>query len=88
MAIQIETIVADEQQVTIAAAEMYNGLVESGEDPIDAAWLVDEHFGFTNNGRHHRRKLGRDPFAPDYEALGRERDRGDWWDAAEHPAVQ
>lgn len=72
MVIQVAEIAADEQAITDAAAQMYNELVASGEDPVDAAWLVDEAFGFTKNGYHHRRDLARDPFAPDYDALSRE----------------
>ena len=86
--IQVETIAADEAAIYNAAAEMYNELVAGGEDPVDAAWMVDEHFGFTANGYHHKSELERDPFKPDYQALGRERLRGDYRDAAEGPAIQ
>jgi len=86
--IQVAEVAADEATIYNAAAEMYNELVAGGEDPVDAAWMVDEHFGFTANGYHHRDELAADPFKPDYKKLGRERLRGGYWDAAEGPGVQ
>jgi len=44
-----EAQVADEQLIEHEAAQMYNELVNCGEDPVRAAHLVDLHFGFIDS---------------------------------------
>jgi hypothetical protein len=63
--IQIAEVASDECTIYDHAAKMYNDLVNRGENPVDAAWLVDEHFGFTANSYHHREELRRDPLGFD-----------------------
>ena len=46
-----------------APEEMYNALVNAGEDPSRAAHIVDMEFGLVDPMP--------DPFSPDYQALGR-----------------
>ena len=88
-AIQTAEIDVTEGIVQDEAAKMYNELVKRGEDPVDAAWLVDDHFGFTENRKSF--SIYDDPFAPDYDALGAEPVTSQIRDsegAAEGPSIQ